>query len=65
MKAMTRTLSLILIGVVIRSLYIHDDLYTKIFQENYWVIFYVVGIISVMAALIMWLQPIKKINDNK
>jgi len=65
MKAMNRALSIILLGVVIRSMYLHDQLYIQIFQENYWVIFYVIGIIFMMAALLLWLEPSKNMDGDK
>ena len=62
---MTRAISLILMGVIIRSIYLHDELYIKIFHENFWVIFYVIGIIIMMAAIVLWLAPSRKIKGDQ
>lgn len=61
---MTKALGLIFIGVVIRSIYIHNQLLTEIFQEEYWVIFYIIGLVLIIIALMMWLIPLRKINHN-
>ncbi|SDS31785.1 hypothetical protein SAMN04487764_1946 [Gillisia sp. Hel1_33_143] len=64
MKTITKTLIFILLAVIIRSIYIHDELYSRIFLENYWVAFYIIGFLVILIVLMNLLEPLRKNSNN-